>query len=113
IVVSRNATPPEQTNQWRTISALGLIYLAIAYVIGWLKETIDNSLENELNEKRRLQAIVEQLPVGILITNEKGEIVQGNTQVDKILGRKMRKGHIAGRDTHPHGRVNGKKIAPT
>jgi len=113
IVISRNAPPDEQTSQWRTISALGLIYLAIAYVIGWLKETIDNSLENESNERRRLQAIVEQLPTGILVTNEKGEVVQGNSQAEKILGRKIRKGLIAGRDTHPTGRVNGRTIKPT
>ena len=52
-----------------TTIILGIIYFFIAAVIGLLKQTIDRLIEQEANEKRRLQAIIEQLPVGVLITD--------------------------------------------
>lgn len=68
-----------------TTIALGIVYFFISAVIGWLKQTIDKLIEREANEKRGLQTIIEQLPVGILITDDKGKITQGNKQAENIL----------------------------
>lgn len=94
-----NQTPEQRTTQWLTIVALGFLFLLIAGTIGWLKHTIDRLIHQEANEKRRLQAILQQLPVGVLITDSKGKIIQGNKQVEVILGRKMREGLTAGKDS--------------
>lgn len=69
-----------------TTFVLGLIYLFLAVTIGWLKQAIDKSIEREADGKAHLQTIIQQLPVGVLITDSKGNITQANGQADTILG---------------------------
>lgn len=101
-----NQTEEQLTTQFITITALGTLYIFIALTIGWLKQTIDKLILQEADEKRRLQAILEQLPVGVLITNSRGQIIQGNKQVEVILGRKMNSELVVGKDTIPNAEKN-------
>ncbi len=86
IIQSRNYTGDQLTNGIRTTLVLGLLYYFIAWIIGGLRQIIDNLIEREANEKRRLQAIVEQLPVGVIITDSEGLVTQTNSQLRNILG---------------------------
>ncbi len=91
-------TPEQKVTQWFTVGGLALLFVLISGVIGWLKLTIDKLIQREAEEKKRLQAILQQLPVGVLVTDSKGKIIHGNRQVEIILGRRMREGLIAGKD---------------
>ncbi|MBI4130540.1 PAS domain S-box protein [Candidatus Roizmanbacteria bacterium] len=85
IINTGNITPAEKSTQWETAFILGLIYLILAYIIGWLKQTIDIHIEQETDLGRRLQAIVEQLPVGVIITNSSGQVMLVNKQLEDML----------------------------
>lgn len=65
---------------------LALLYLFLAWVIGWLKEEIDHLIEREANAKKRLKSIFQQLPVGILISDKNLTILQSNNKLSEILG---------------------------
>jgi PAS domain S-box-containing protein len=113
IIATRHYKGNQRTAGIETTAILGIIFLIVSITIGWLKQTIDILIEREMDEKNRLQAIIQQLPVGVLITDEKGRIVQGNKQVDIVLGRQMRRGLVAGEATLPTVTSNGKPISPT
>lgn len=89
ILYSRNYEGQELINALETILSLGILYGLMAGVIGWLKETIDNLIEREANEKRRIEAIIEQLPVGILIADKTQKIVKSNERMNTIMGVKV------------------------
>lgn len=95
-----------------TTVILGLLYFSLAGIIGWLKERIDQLIDREADEKRHLRAIIQQLPVGVLITDEKGRLQERNTQLDRILGVKMPIGFRIGKDTLKKTKINGKAIKP-
>lgn len=99
IMYTRNFSGDQLRAGIQTTIILGLIFCLTSLIIGWLKEKIDVLIDQEADEKRRLQAIIQQLPVGVIITDRKGKIVQGNRHVDTILGRKMREGLIVGQKT--------------
>lgn len=82
-----------------TTLVLGGIYLLVAFTIGWLKQTIDGLIESEANEKRRLQTIIQQLPVGIIITDNQGRVTQVNHLLEKMIGAKIPIGYTIGTDT--------------
>ena len=85
-----------------TTIILGLIYLFIATVIGWLKQTIDKSIEREADGRIRLQSIIQQLPVGILIADSDGRITQSNSQANTILDFKTPIGlHVGAKNLVP------------
>ncbi len=113
IIFTRNYKGNQLISGIETTAVLGVIFFIVSLTIGWLKQTIDVLIEREMDEKNRLQAIIQQLPVGVLITDDKGRIVQGNKQVDVILGRQMRQGLTAGNATLPNVTSNGKTIGPT
>lgn len=77
----------------QTTIVLGILYFLIAWIIGWLKQTIDDLIERETFEKRRLQTVIEQLPVGIIITNSKGQVVEVNKKLEEVLGTKLSIGY--------------------
>jgi PAS domain S-box-containing protein len=75
---------------------LGAVYLIIASVIGWLKQTIDSLIKREMQAridaqeaKTRLEVILEQLPVGVLVTDKHGNLDIANKQVDMLSGKKV------------------------
>ena len=74
------------------------MYFFIAAIIGWLKQRIDHLIEKQANEKLRLQTILQQLPVGVVITDNKGKVIQANKQTERILGVKVPVGYVAGQD---------------
>ena len=96
-----------------TTVTLGLVYFFLAFVIGLLKQTIDNLLEKEADGRRRLEAIVEQLPVGIIITDNKGTITLANKQADSIMGIQTPIGFIAGSKNLIPSLYNDKPLNPS
>jgi PAS domain S-box-containing protein len=96
ITFSRKYTGQRLTTSLETIGILGGLYFAMGGIIGWLKKTIDSLIEREANERKRLRTIVEQLPVGIVITDRDGEVVLTNKKVSSILGIDVPIGFNAG-----------------
>lgn len=96
-----------------TTLVLGIVYLVLGGLIGWLKQTIDTLIEHEADEKRRLQTIIQQLPVGILITDNKGGITQGNKQAEIILGLKIPIGFQVGSRNLVPSEHKGKPFNPS
>lgn len=91
IIYSRTQTYEELIVSIQATIMLTLVYLALALLIGWLKQKIDSLIVREADERRRLQAIVQQLPVGVVITDGDGNIIQENKQIDLILGQSAKK----------------------
>lgn len=113
IIITRHYKGTQLNAGIETTIILGLLYFLLADIIGWLKQTIDGMIDREADEKRRLQAIIQQLPVGVLITDGKGRLLERNKQLDKILGIKMPIGLQLGRDTLTNIKINGENIKPT
>lgn len=113
IILTRPTTPEEKFNQWETTLMLATAYVTLSIIIGWLKQTVDYLIEREANERRRLQAIMQQLPVGVVVTDSKGKVVLGNKYMNTILGREMARDVVVGRDNHPKATHNGKPVSPT
>lgn len=98
IIYSRHYVGQQFQAGIETTGTLAILYLFITSIIGWLKQTIDALIEREANEKKRLHSVIQQLPVGVLIADQNGKIVQANKQVSEILGRKIPLGHHIGKD---------------
>lgn len=113
IILTRNAPPAEKVVQWQTTLLLAIVYTLIAYIIGWLKQRIDVLIEREADEKKRLQAILEQLPVGVMVTDIHGTTVHSNKQSDVILGMEM--DGKTNDEIRPLGvsKYNGSQISPS
>ena len=113
IIYDRNYTGAQFNSGIRATIVYGLLYSGVALIIGYLKQKIDNLIEQEADEKIRLQTIIDQLPVGVVITDANGKIVQGNKQLKRILGREIRKEVTVGKDTLVNARdLNDKRITP-
>ncbi len=78
IIYTRRYRGSMLTSGLETTAILGALYFILSGVIGWLKQTIDQLIEREADEKRRLQAIIQQLPVGVIITDRNGTVEQVN-----------------------------------
>jgi PAS domain S-box-containing protein len=72
-----------------TTAILAGIFLVLAGVIGWLKQNIDKLIEREADEKRRLEEILQQLPIGVLVTDATGKLTHQNKRFAKIMGLKI------------------------
>lgn len=96
IVYTRNYTGSQLVSSILLIFALGFAYGSFAFIIGWLRQKIDILLEKEANDKRRFQTIIQQLPAGVIITDEKGTIEFANKNADVILGTKVPIGFTVG-----------------
>lgn len=92
---------------------LGFFYYLLAGIIGWLKQTIDTLIENEANERKRLQKIVQQLPVGVIITDKNGRIVLTNKQLEVVLGEKVPLGFVVGKESFMDARYKDKPLHPS
>jgi PAS domain S-box-containing protein len=99
IFYSLNYRGEELINGIETTIVLGILYFAIAFIIGYLKQNIDRLIQSEANEKRRLQAIIEQLPLGVIITDKDGYITTVNRRLEEILGKRFPKDFQIGRDS--------------
>ncbi len=113
IIQTRHYKGQELSSGIETTFFLTIIYLLLASIIGWLKQTIDRLIEREANEKKHLETIIQQLPVGILITDEKAKLTRRNKQADAILGIKIPIGFSFGKDTLIEEKIDAKPILPT
>ena len=73
-----------------------VVYATIAIIIGWLKQTLDLLIVSEVkareqaeNGRLRLESVLEQLPVGVMLADAKSDTVQVNKHLESILGEKM------------------------
>lgn len=89
IIHTRHYTGAQFKSGVNTTVILGLLYFLLSVVIGWLKETIDSLIEREANEKKRLHTVIQQLPVGVVITDNTGKVLQANKKIHEIVGLKV------------------------
>jgi len=113
IIYTRHYQGGQYTSGVETTIVLGIIYVVLAFVIGWLKQTIDVLIENEANEKKRLQTIIDQLPVGVVITDKHGKIVQANKKIDALMGFKFPVGFTVGQEVLLDTKNKGKTLNPS
>lgn len=113
IIYSRQHSGQQLVTSIETTLVLGGLFLAMAGIIGWLKQTIDRLIENEADEKQRLQAILQQMPVGVVITDSKGTVMQVNKKLETILGTKIPSAFTIGSDPILPTVAKGKKIVPS
>lgn len=93
IIATRDRTAEQFRASITTTIVLSGLYALLAWIIGWLRQRIDTLIESEANEKTRLQSILDQLPVGIVVANPDGTITHANKQLMAILGTKIPIGH--------------------
>jgi len=98
IIVTLHYVGQQYISGVTTTAVLGIMYTVLAVVIGWLRQTLDFLMEKEKKArsiaeegKLRLQTILTQLPVGVLILDAKKNTFEANKQTEKILGRKIKK----------------------
>ncbi len=96
IVYTRHYQGQRLTSSINTIVALGFVYLIISTVIGWLKQRIDSLISKEMEarihaeeSRARLESIIDQLPVGVIITDREGRLDIANKHADLITGMKV------------------------
>lgn len=97
-IISRQATIAQKENAVIIAVTLAIVYAFIALIVGWLKQTIDDLIDKEADARRRLEAIIEQLPVGIIISDKTGKVMQVNKRLHDIIGTAVDKGFIVGKD---------------
>lgn len=113
IIYSLNYQGAELRNGIQTTGILAFLYLFVSSIIGWLKQTIDGLIIKEADARKRLESIIEQLPVGVIITDRFGKIVRANKTIEKIVGEKIPLGYIAGQNMYIKYHENGKLINPS
>ncbi len=113
IIYTRHYTGGQLTVGVITTVILGVIYFFIGFIIGWLKEEIDRLIETQADERKRLETIIQQLPVGAIITDNVGRVTHINKNVNRILGVKIPIGFKIGEDNLPNAKINDKAIIPT
>jgi PAS domain S-box-containing protein len=82
----------------RNVILMAFILFGLSLCIGWLKDTVDVLVLGERKgrqlaeeEQLRLKAILQQLPVGVLLVDANGKIISGNNRIQEILGRNISK----------------------
>jgi len=86
IIIDRQTPAAQIAGAVQMTLGLGLTQIIIAVTIGSLKRTIDQFIERETNENKRLQAILSQLPVGVMITDAHGTIERTNKKLETMFG---------------------------
>lgn len=113
IIFSRNYTGSQLRSSIEIVLILTFLYLFLGWTIGWLREHIDKLIEKESDSRRRLESIIEQLPMGILITDSTGRLIQRNKKLDQILGFSLPIGFQIGKDTLNKELINDEPIKPS
>lgn len=98
IIISQYTTQEAFIRDFETTLAFAALYLAMTTIIGGLKQKTDIFIETEANEKNKLQTIIEQMPVGVIITDMTGKVTHANKQLETILDIKIPIGSIFGQD---------------
>lgn len=113
IIYTRTYTGDQLTSAIETSSVLFVLFLSLAGVIGWLKQTLDGLIGKEKDERKRLQSIIDQMPVGVVITDNKGKVVEVNKKLIEMVGTKFPIGFQIGSEPLLETRIHGKKLAPS
>ena len=71
IIRSRNSSGEQLESSINTTIFLGILYFVLAFLVGWLKQTIDKLIDSQVIEKKRLQTIIRQLPVAVVVADNK------------------------------------------
>ena len=96
IIYSRNYQGEQYASAIKTTFMLASIYLLMAATIGGLKQKIDALIDAEADGRRRLRAIIEQLPVGVVVSDREGKITQVNAKAQEIIGKEIPVGFVLG-----------------
>lgn len=112
IIYTRNYEGKQLSSGIETTLILAVLYSLLGAIIGWLKQSIDKLVEKEADGRRRLETIIEQLPVGVLITDNSGKLLQRNRQVDRILGIEIPIGFKIGTDVLPGVKIDNMPVNP-
>ena len=97
-------------------SLLTITNIIITLIIGWHRQTVDRLLDREIQakqaaeyEQRRLKTLLEQLPVGVIISKAPtGEIISTNRQAQKLLGYSSKR--VTALEEYKKVLIDGKKI---
>jgi hypothetical protein len=96
ITYTHNYSEERLAGSINTIIALGGVYIMISAVIGWLKQRVDSLISTEKNarihaeeSRTRLEAILEQLPVGVMVLDKDGKLDMANKQTEILAGMKI------------------------
>ncbi len=76
-----------------TTISLAFVYSFLAFSIGYLKQLIDKLIEKEANARIRLETILDQLPVGVIVSNTMGKIEFVNNYTQKLFGKYVKVGN--------------------
>lgn len=89
IIYDRGYSGQQFQNAVELTLGLVMTHLLLATVIGWLKRNIDDLIRKEAEERRHLESIMHQLPVGIMITDNQGIIRRTNKQLERLVGLRV------------------------
>lgn len=111
IIYTRHYQGNQLNSAIETTIILAFVYFSMSSIIGWLKQTIDTLIERESDERQRLEAIIQQLPVGILLTDKEARLLHQNKQIEQILGIKFpSKFHFGKDEPLLKGSLDGKQV---
>ncbi len=113
IIDSRHYEGQQLISGIETTIILAILFSLLSTIIGYLKQKIDTLIIREAEEKRRLQSIIKQLPVGIVIADDKGKVEYTNKKLESMIGRKFPKELIVGKNVMIPYHYNGKPLDPS
>lgn len=97
LLATRYSTTEKFVVDIETVVALGLLYIILTAVVGGLKQRTDVLIEREANEKKWLQTILQQMPIGVIVTDKNGKVTHTNKQLEQIMGNRIPVGSILGK----------------
>lgn len=93
IIESRGYKDSQWSVAVNTSFILMFIYLLLAYIIGWLKQRLDQLIVTETEARQaaedgraRMETILQQLPVGVLMIDKKSNKVETNRHIKNLVG---------------------------
>ncbi len=97
IIQTRHFTGSQWDSGVETTFILMFLYLLLSATIGYLKQRIDQLIIQEMEARQlaedgklRLETILQQLPVGVLLVDSKGKKLEGNKHLEKIMGKAIK-----------------------
>lgn len=126
-IYSRHASFSVKEGAIGTAFVLTIVYFLITFVVGFLKKTIDDLFAREQqtrinaeqakeeaeHEKKRLQILLEQLPIGVVIAKSpSGEIISRNKRAIELFGKAINSIKSINDYQNVTAYRNGRKITP-
>lgn len=118
IIETRGYSGQRWESAIETSFVLMLVYLLLALTIGFLKQRIDQLILQETEARQaaedgraRLETILQQLPVGVLMLNGKDKKIEKNRQIEKLFGSHVRSHLVADQNyKSPYAFKDGKPL---